>query len=132
ESVRKSPAGLVARKGYSRCQGRGCCSAAPGHWLKPGSWATAFLLRRPIAGTPVMLVDLHFLVTLQQYLRVVRGCALHCLSSQVDGHRGVGPAQALDPLRCNEHLMTEPPIARIRNDVANGPRLVIEEQALDV
>jgi len=77
-----------------------------------------------------MFEDVHFLLTVQLRRRLERRGAFHCLPCKVDRHCGVGPAHVLNPLRRDEHLVTEPPVACVHNQVPNGPGLLIDEQPL--
>ena len=50
----------------------------------------------------------------------------------MDRHQLLGPPKIIDPLRRNETLMTEPPIAGVNDHVSNRPGLLIHEQACNV
>src|SRR5664280_758874 len=79
-----------------------------------------------------MFVEANFLVSIQRYRGVVRRRILDSLSSQIDRDRSGEPTQVVDPLRSNEHLVTDPPVARVHNHVSNGPGFLIDQQPLYV
>ena len=60
-----------------------------------------------------MFVEANFLVSIQRYRGVVRRRILDSLSSQIDRDRSGEPTQVVDPLRSNEHLVTDRPIHQL-------------------
>src|SRR6185437_2545916 len=91
-----------------------------------------FDLGLPIAGPTIVIIDARFLFTIQLCRRIVWRRTLHGLPCQVHGNRVAGPAHVLDPLRGDEDLMTEPPVARVHDQVSDGPGVFFNQQALHV
>ncbi len=52
-----------------------------------------------------------FLLRVRQGVRVVGWRGLDRLPRQIDRHGGIEPIDVSDPLRRDEHLMTEPPLS---------------------
>ena len=50
---------------------------------------------------------------------------------EMDRHQLLGPLKITDPLRGNENLMAEPPVAGGDDHVPNHPGLLVNEQARD-
>src|SRR5579871_5393243 len=50
----------------------------------------------------------------------------------MDRYQLFRPTKIIDPLRGNENLMTEPPVAGVNDHVSNRPGLLVHEQARDV
>jgi len=97
-----------------------------------GHYGFTFRFLRPVRGSSIMLVDADLLVPIKLRRRIIGRGVFYCLPSQINGDRGVGPPHIPDPLRRDEHLITEPPVARVHNEVANGPCFLLYEHALDV
>ena len=53
------------------------------------------------------------------------------LASQIDRDLCLRPTHVFDPLRRDEHTPTAPPVARVHNQIANRPRVIVDEQILD-
>lgn len=87
---------------------------------------------RPAAATAIVFEEARLLLTVQGCGVRVGRRVLDRLTRQIDRHRRFEPAHALDPLRRNEHLVSEPPIARIDNEIADNPGLVVEVEILYV
>src|SRR5664279_4264689 len=86
----------------------------------------------PIAGAPVVFIEARLLGAIQRRSWLVGGSVLDCLSRHLDRDLRVEPAHVVGPLRRDEHLMAEPPVARVDDQVSNGPGLVVDQHALDV
>src|SRR5579863_10358341 len=72
-----------------------------------------FHLVRPIARTAMMFVESSLLISIQWRFGIVRRRLLDGAPRQLDGNRGVWPADVRDPSRRDEYLVTEPPVAGI-------------------
>src|SRR6185312_15095997 len=80
----------------------------------------------------MMPVEIELLVSAQRYRRVVRWRVLDGLLARSDSDRVIEPTYFPDPLRRNEDLVTQPPVARVHDQVANGPGFLIDQQVLHV
>src|SRR6185312_17381087 len=75
----------------------------------------------PVAGAAMMPVEIELLVSAQRNRRVVRRRVLDGLLGRGDSDRVIEPTYFPDPLRRNEYLVTQPPVARVHDQVPNGP-----------
>ena len=92
----------------------------------------AFCLVRPIAGTPIMFVDGRFLLTIQRAAESYAGASFTACCVRSTETVASDQLTFSDPLRRDEHLVTQPPVARVDDHVSNGPGLLIDKQALYV
>jgi len=81
---------------------------------------------RPITVTPIVIMELDFLLSMQRACWIVCRGALDCLPCQIDRDGALRPTHALDPLWRDEHLMTQPPVAGVDYQVSNSPGVLIE------
>ena len=79
-----------------------------------------------------MLIDRLFPLAIEFCRRVVGRRVFDGLTSQIDRDLGLWPTHVSDPLGCDEHTVTAPPIARVHNEVANRPAVIVNEQILQV
>lgn len=79
-----------------------------------------------------MFVESHLQVSTKRRSRVVQRRVFHGLLSQRDRHRRIEPVDALNPTRRDQHLVTEPPIVGVHDEISNGPGIIIEQQPLYV
>src|SRR6185312_14961378 len=86
----------------------------------------------PVAGAAMVPVEIELLVSAQRYRRVVRRRVLDGLLGRSDSDRVIEPTYFPDPLRRNEYLVTQPPVARVYHQVPNGPGFLIDQQVLHV
>src|SRR5438094_8888943 len=85
-----------------------------------------------IRKTVVILVDSPLPLLNELSRRVILGRMLDHLASQIDRDLGLGPAHIPHPSRRDEHVMTTPPVARVYDQVANRPRVIVDEQIFHV
>src|SRR6185312_15972526 len=64
--------------------------------------------------------------------RVVWRRVFDSLASEIDSNPGVDPTHRLDPFRRDEHVVAAPPVARVDNQIANRPRVIVNEQIVQV
>lgn len=79
----------------------------------------------PIASVPIVLVESIFGVTAHGGLRIVNRGVLDCLACHRDCHSLVEPVHGVDPLWRDQNLVPEPPVARVEDEIAHGPRLLV-------
>ena len=86
----------------------------------------------PIPRTAVVLVHCLFALAIELCRRVIRRRVFDSLASEIDSNLGVYPTHVLDPLRRDEHVVAAPPVARVNNQIANRPRVIVDEQIFQV
>src|ERR1700733_6337009 len=79
-----------------------------------------------------MLVDRLLLLTIELRRRVISRRVFQGLTGQIDGNQRFWPVHRVDPPRRHEHLVTNPPIAGVDDQVANRPGAILDEQVLDM
>jgi len=67
-----------------------------------------------------------------QILGIVLGTLLYLRARQRHAERSLTPTHGANPLRSNQNLFARQPIARFDNEMADGPRLFLEEKIGDV
>lgn len=68
----------------------------------------------------------------QQRRRVVRGRSLDRLTRQIQIHHGLRPAHMVKPFRRDQDLVSQPPVARVNDQILNRPGLLVDQQSLYV
>ncbi len=86
----------------------------------------------PISSTFIVPMQADLPVSIQCRSGLIGRSILDRLTVQIDRYHVLGPAHALDPSWRDEHLVSEPPIAGIYDEVSNRPGFIVEEQSLDV
>lgn len=81
---------------------------------------------------PIVLVESIFILAAHGDLSVVDRGVLDCLACHRDCHSLVEPVHGVDPLRRDQNLVPEPPVARIEDEIPHGPRLLVEQHAGDM
>src|ERR1035437_1049068 len=79
-----------------------------------------------------MIVNFRFLIAIHVLHWVIRRSVFYRLPREVDRNPTVEPAHILNPLRRNQYLMTEPPVACVDDEVAYGPGFIINEITADM
>src|SRR5262245_14449155 len=79
---------------------------------------------------PVVRVSSRYLLILLR--RVVVGRVPDTLERKIDVNRELDPAHPGDPVRGHEHPLAERPVARLDDQAAQRPRLVVDEESADV
>src|ERR1035437_9137901 len=79
-----------------------------------------------------MIVNFRFLIAIHMLHWVIWWSVFYRLPRKVDRNTTVEPADILNPLWRNQHLMTKPPVACVDDEVAYGPGFVINEITADM
>jgi hypothetical protein len=67
-----------------------------------------------------------------QILGIVLGTLLDLSARQSDAERSFVPPHTTNPLRCNQNTLARQPVVHVDDKVANGPRLLFEQEVRDV
>src|SRR5665213_2625131 len=79
-----------------------------------------------------MLMQFLFVITIKQSLVCELRALFDGFTSQVDKYLGLLPTDSFNPLRRDQNLFPRPPVQRVDNQVANSPRLVVDDKILNV
>jgi len=79
-----------------------------------------------------VLVHCLFALAIELYRRVVRRRVFDILATEIDSNLSVYPTHVLDPLRRDGHVVAAQPVARVNNQIANRPRVIVDEQIFQV
>ena len=63
---------------------------------------------------------------------LIRRSDLNGLTGQIDRDFAVEPVHIVDPLRRDEHLVTEPPVAGLHDEIADRLGFIVDEEGLHV
>src|ERR1700722_16257611 len=91
-----------------------------------------FLLARPVTVMPVVRENTRFLLAIKWHGGIIRRGVLDGLPGQIEQYLGFGPVDLINPLRSDDHLMSQPPIACINDDVSNRPGRFFAKKTLHV
>jgi hypothetical protein len=72
--------------------------------------------------TVVIRVNARFVRETHRCRRIIRWRVFNLLSRQVNSDLGIGPDYILNPRRRGKYLVAQPPVTRIHDEIANGPR----------
>src|SRR6266508_731337 len=86
----------------------------------------------PVLRAAEVVVQKLFVLTTQRHARIELGSGLDVSLRQVHVDPGILPAHALDPFRRDQHLAARQPVPRVDDEVADGPRLVVDEKVFHV
>src|ERR1035441_9150619 len=79
-----------------------------------------------------MAVQVDLVIPGQQRLVRVFRRLLDGLTGKVDEDLQLAPTDTFNPLRRNQDVLSSPPIFRINDQIANRPRLIVNNKILDV
>src|SRR5664279_5039735 len=84
--------------------------------------------------TAAIVVPMQSILVISRECRLVRefGRLFDSFAGEMDEDFRFTPTNPLDPLRCDEHSLSRPPVPRIDDEIANRPGLVINDEILNV
>src|ERR1700679_729915 len=89
-------------------------------------------LARPVARTTIIDRHPRFFLAVERDAGILGMRLLNHLARQVDTHLRLGPIDIINPFRREDHVVPQPPIARIDDDVTDRPRFLIDYETLYV
>src|SRR4029450_2893028 len=104
----------------------------PRHPREYASLSLSSRLPFPVLRTAEVVVEPLLVLAGQRRTRIELGGGFDVALREVNVDLGVLPAHFLDPLRRDQHAPAGQPVPRVDDDVADGPRLVVDQEVLDV